>query len=439
MVLFSSTLFRSSNVELLVNKSETGEPLKAQALKVFISYSRSDMSFADELVAGLEYDGRFDVTIDRHSILEGEDWKLRLGTLIADADTVVFIISHASAKSDICAWEVDEALRHSKRILPVLAESIGTIPVPKKLAALNYVRFDAFDDGRPRSFMAGLNALVRAINTDAAWLHEHTRYLSLARSWDEAGQATNRLLSGSDIFAAKTWAARRPKDAPQLTELHLDFIRASEEAEAARASKERQQLDEIKAAQMARAEALTQEERVTRRLYWRTVTLGGAATLLGVLLVGGMWLYASDQNRQAGIQRRLAEKLQAETARADKFINLVSSNPAGHRAMEKICLEAIQVTSVLATTSDESENKLAMDRFWELYFGPMYIVETHQAKNSPTGHSQIESSMVNFGNRRGETIATSDLLPQKSLCSSAKDVRDKCIAYLKVSAPEPCT
>ena len=76
--------------------------------------------------------------------------------------------------------------------------------------------------------MAGLNALVRALNTNVEWLREHTRYLTLARSWDEAGRRDNRLLFGTDITAVKDWVGRRPKSAPELTELHLDFIRASE-------------------------------------------------------------------------------------------------------------------------------------------------------------------------------------------------------------------
>ncbi|MGZ8446001.1 MAG: toll/interleukin-1 receptor domain-containing protein, partial [Candidatus Binatia bacterium] len=290
-------------------------PLKDQKLKVFISYSRADLSFADELVAGLAYDGRYEVTIDRHSIIEGEDWRLRLGALIADADTVVFILSPASAKSDICAWEVDEAHRLSKRILPVLAAPVGAISVPKKLSALNYVRFDSFDDGRPRSFMAGLNALVRALNTDVAWLREHTRYLALARSWDEAGRTANRLLSGSDISTAKGWTAERPKDAPHPTELHLDFIRASEEAEAARASAERQRIAEIDAAQQARADALTQVERATaekletsRRLVGRTRALRVVGGLLGLAIVAVALVYAWDQKTMADRQATVAKE-----------------------------------------------------------------------------------------------------------------------------------
>ncbi len=431
---------------------------QAQTLKVFISYSRADLSFADELVAGLAYDGRYEVTIDRHSIIEGEDWRLRLGALIADADTVVFIVSPASAKSDICVWEIEEAHRLSKRILPVLAVPVGATLVPQKLSALNYVRFDSFDDGRPRSFMAGLSALVRALNTDVAWLREHTRYLALARSWDEAGRTPNRLLSGSDISTAKAWAAERPKDAPQPTELHLLFIRSSEEAEAAKASVERQRLAEIDAAQQARAEALMQAERATaekieaaRRLADRTRALRVVGVLLVIALVGGISIYAWDQKtmaeRQAIVaeeqaqlareQAALVERLKEETARADKLPKLVSKDPEGIRAMKKICLEAIQVTSVLVTTSDKGEYEQAQERFWELYYGPMYIVELHQAKLS-SGTSVIETSMVEFGKNLTAAEAAGTSLPYKALCSFAQHIRDRCIDHLKVDAPKPC-
>ena len=52
----------------------------AAKLCVFVSYSRTDAKFADELFAGLEFDGGFDISIDRNSVMSGEDWKARLGT-----------------------------------------------------------------------------------------------------------------------------------------------------------------------------------------------------------------------------------------------------------------------------------------------------------------------------------------------------------------------
>ena len=80
-----------------------------EKLKIFISYSRRDSAaFADELVAGLEFGG-FAPFLDRHDIAAGEDWEGRLGGLIAQSDTVVFVISPEAVKSKQCRWEVDRA------------------------------------------------------------------------------------------------------------------------------------------------------------------------------------------------------------------------------------------------------------------------------------------------------------------------------------------
>jgi len=75
----------------------------------------------------------------------------------------------------------------------------------------------------------------------------------------------SRLLSGSDIIAAKTWVARRPKGAAEPTSLHLDFIRASEEGEDARLTAQRKQLAEIAAAQEERQKALIAAEQALDR------------------------------------------------------------------------------------------------------------------------------------------------------------------------------
>lgn len=409
------------------------------SLKVFISYARADTVFADELAAGLEYDGRYLVMIDRQSIIEGEDWKRRLGALIADADTVVFILTETSAKSSICAWEVEEAHRHSKRILPVLAKSYGATPVPKQLAALNYVRFDPLEDGTPRSFMAGLAALARALNTDVAWLREHTRYLNLARSWEEAGSRANRLLSGSDIAAAKEWVARRPKDAPQPTDLHLKFIRASEVAEAERESAERMRLAEIEQAQKARAEALREAETAHAEKMAASVQLAqrtkiGIAVASTLMLLAGIFAFAAwTEHRRAVVQ---SETAQRESARADRFVNLVSSNPAGARVMTKTCSEAVDTTLTLATTTNKEEHDQASERFWELYYGPMYIIELHQRKSSGKDQSAIEAAMVRFGNAL--TGTKGEALPRSGLCQEAAAVRDACIAYLDLTSGKSC-
>ena len=101
-------------------------------LRVFVSYSRNDLEFADQLDAALKACG-FECFIDRHGISGGEDWKRRLGNLISEADTVVFVLSPSSARSAICDWEVEEAARLNKRILPLVFRPLEGVNPPPRL------------------------------------------------------------------------------------------------------------------------------------------------------------------------------------------------------------------------------------------------------------------------------------------------------------------
>ena len=94
---------------------QAGQPASSDGgkLRVFVSYSRDDLKFADQLDMALNTCG-FECLIDRHGISGGEDWKRRLGSLISEADTVVFVLSPSSARSEICDWEVEEATRLNK-------------------------------------------------------------------------------------------------------------------------------------------------------------------------------------------------------------------------------------------------------------------------------------------------------------------------------------
>src|SRR5262249_48215096 len=82
-----------------IGVQQTERPASSEGrgkLRVFISYSRDDLKFADQLDAALNACG-FECLIDRHDISGGEDWKARLGNLIREADTVVFVLSPSSA------------------------------------------------------------------------------------------------------------------------------------------------------------------------------------------------------------------------------------------------------------------------------------------------------------------------------------------------------
>ncbi|MGO8952922.1 MAG: TIR domain-containing protein [Rhodomicrobium sp.] len=240
------------------DRHRTGQSQPAsERLRVFISYSRDDLNFADQLDAALGLCG-FSCSLDRHGISGGEEWKQRLGNLIAEADTVVFVLSPSSASSHVCTWEVEEAERNGKRIIPAVCRPLEEASPPPRLKELNYIYFYPEPKVPGSGFGCGLASLVPALNTDLEWLREHTRYQQRALEWEEGSRPAIRLLSGSDIAEAKAWAARRPKAAPALTPLQLGFIRASEDEQAARENAQQRQLAE-------REEALRQAQESLRK------------------------------------------------------------------------------------------------------------------------------------------------------------------------------
>jgi hypothetical protein len=193
-------------------------------LKVFVSYSRNDATFADELVSGLELCG-FEAYLDKADIAPGEPWEARLGRLIRDADTVVYVLSPSSIASGHCAWEVAETERLSKRLMPIVWRAVPDNEVPGQLRRLNYI---FFTEGH--SLTKSLGELANALRTDLDWIRQHTRFAELADNWDERGRPASLLLLGGEIDDAKAWLVKRPKDAPQITIQQQAFIDASIES-----------------------------------------------------------------------------------------------------------------------------------------------------------------------------------------------------------------
>ena len=294
-------------------------------LRVFISYSREDLNFADQLDAALSTYG-FECLVDRHGISGGEDWKRRLGDLISEADTVVFVLSPSSAHSEICDWEVEEAARLNKRILPVNWRPLEGVSPPPRLRDLNYIFFYKEPKVPGSGFGTGLAKLVTALNTDFDWLRDHTRYLQRAIEWDKGGRPANRLLSGDDIAEAKAWVARRPKSAPEPSALQLDFIRASEEEAQARLSEQRKQLEAVAAAQAAKEKALQDREEAVKQaadaqreaadaLRRRARIRNIALVVVSILAVVAGWLgWSAEQARVTAQEQRTRAQQQQKTA-----------------------------------------------------------------------------------------------------------------------------
>lgn len=198
-------------------------------LKVFISYSRADVQFADELELALHQNG-FEPMIDRSGIDPGEAWKQRLGEMILGCDTVVFVLTAASARSATCAWEAAEAAQLLKRILVVSPNRLpDSERPPPELAGINWIHCWANPEMPGSSYERGVAQLARALRTDSAWLRQRTALQEQAARWRARGAASDSpILLRSDLLSeALAWARAAPRDAEMPSDVAA-YISASD-------------------------------------------------------------------------------------------------------------------------------------------------------------------------------------------------------------------
>jgi formylglycine-generating enzyme required for sulfatase activity len=189
--------------------------------KVFISYSRKDMAFADRLDAALRARG-FEVLIDRQEIYAFEDWWKRIETLIGGADTVVFVLSPDAVTSHVALKEVGYAASLNKRFAPIVCRRVEDGTAPDALRRLNFIFFDD-----PNQFDASADRLADALQTDIVWIRDHTKFGEAARGWSAAGRPNGLLLRTPALEMAEYWIASRPRGAPEPTQDVRTFISAS--------------------------------------------------------------------------------------------------------------------------------------------------------------------------------------------------------------------
>ena len=194
--------------------------------RIFISYSRRDMAFADRVETALKAFG-FDPLIDRSEISAFEDWWTRIQALIARADTILFVLSPDAVASEVCAKEVAFAASLNKRFAPIVHRRVDSQPIPEALARLNFVFFD--DDAH---FDEAMERLVEALSTDVEWIRKHTEFGEQARQWSQVGRPGPRglLLRSPMLEEAERWIALRPSGAPAPTEATHSFIAESRRA-----------------------------------------------------------------------------------------------------------------------------------------------------------------------------------------------------------------
>ncbi len=291
---------------------------------VFVSYSRIDTPFVEEVRVSLETYG-FDVVYDQQDIASGEPWEPRLHSLIGDADTTVCVISQAWIASRECVKELDIALKLGRRVIPVIKESIEPSRIPAPLARLQFVFFH----GEKHTYARGVDDLIKALRDDIGWVREQSRFLALASDWGAANRSGALLLRGEALERARAWI-----DGPAPQHVHVlpvvaEFIGQSEIGQVA------------------------DERRKLRGRIWQ-VTLGALAVI--ALLGVGLAFSVADASRARTAeaeQKTLAAIADAAKARAE-----AETLKADIAAFQAVSREAAGPVAT-ATTTVETEPSLA--------------------------------------------------------------------------------
>ncbi|MCU0523699.1 MAG: TIR domain-containing protein [Elainella sp. Prado103] len=197
--------------------------------EIFISYSRRDQDFVITLDQTLRQNG-YDPWVDWSDIQPAEDWWQAIERGIEAASTFLFVITPDSIASKVCRQEIEYALRHNKRLIPLLRhEGFNIEEVHPSISRHNWIPFRASDD-----FEQSFAKLTNALKNDLVYVRSHTRLLVRAKEWQRKLADHSFLLRGRDLLEAEHWLKQSRAKQPQPTDLHREFIQASRQDEQAR-------------------------------------------------------------------------------------------------------------------------------------------------------------------------------------------------------------
>lgn len=195
---------------------------------VFISYSRRDRTFVEELRAALESAKR-SVWVDLRDIPPSADWRDEITQAIRGSDIFVCVLSPDYASSTVCRDELDIALANHKRLIPLVARDVAETDVAPSLAALNWIFFREHDDRR-----VAFDKLLIALDTDLAYVRGGTRLLVRANEWEKSGRNASYTLRGKDLAEAEQWLAASGGKQPAPSQEQTQYIVASRRVSASR-------------------------------------------------------------------------------------------------------------------------------------------------------------------------------------------------------------
>lgn len=246
----------------------------------FISYSRKDQAFVKTLSAAFGQLNR-DPWVDWDDIQKGEEWWKAIQRGIESAHTFIFVISPDSISSAVCQDEIEYAATCNKRFLPIVRrEGFEQTQVHPRVSSHNWLFFRETDD-----FNAAFQELIKAIDIDLDHVRDHTRLLVRALEWQGKAENPSYLLRGLDLEEAQQWLINSVGKEPMPTDVHLQYINTSRDAETARVA--------------------------TRKKARRTVLLTTVLANILLSVAGGIWFYQFRISEALGqLRKEMVQALQ---------------------------------------------------------------------------------------------------------------------------------
>ena len=118
-----------------------------ETMKIFISHTHSDQVFAKEIASRLVDDG-YDVWLPEWQLLPGDNWALKQGQALENAEGMVVLLSPESVDAPEVRQDISYALgsrRFEGRLIPVLVRTMDADDIPWVLR-----KFDVIGMGKSR-------------------------------------------------------------------------------------------------------------------------------------------------------------------------------------------------------------------------------------------------------------------------------------------------
>ncbi|MCU0499049.1 MAG: TIR domain-containing protein [Anaerolineae bacterium] len=193
---------------------------------VFVSYRRTDVEFTKQLDQALKATGR-EVWVDWEDIPPGsENFGDDIQRGIESSHAFIAVLSPKYLESPYCLQELEYAVKHNKKLIPIVYQKFDGMPIPPSVAPINWIYFTPHA-GQTNTFEESFPKVIAALQADYAYARRHTQLALRAQDWEKKNRNRSLLLKGLELSEALGWLTQSTGKDPAPLPLHLEYIYTS--------------------------------------------------------------------------------------------------------------------------------------------------------------------------------------------------------------------